>query len=41
MTYNNGNKYEGDWENSKKEGKGIYYYNSFDIYEGENLKISK
>ena len=21
-------RYEGDWRNSKKEGKGIYYYNN-------------
>ena len=32
--YHNG-KYEGDYLNGKREGKGIYIYNSGDIYEGE------
>ena len=26
MYYNNGARYEGDWKNDKKEGKGIYYF---------------
>ena len=26
MYYNNGDRYEGDWKNDKKEGKGKYYY---------------
>ena len=30
MYYNNGNRYEGDWKNDKKEGKGIYYFNNGD-----------
>ena len=33
--YNNGDRYEGDWRNGKKEGKGIYYYNNGDRYEGD------
>ena len=24
--HNNGDRYEGDFRNNKKEGKGIYYY---------------
>ena len=32
--YHNG-KYEGDYLNGKREGKGIYIYNSGDVYEGE------
>ena len=35
MTYNNGDKYEGEWINDKKEGKGIYYYNIGEQYGGE------
>ena len=39
MYYNNGDKYEGDFRNGKKEGNGIFYYNrepfKRDIYEGE------
>ena len=26
MYYHNGDRYEGDLRNDKKEGKGIYYY---------------
>ena len=33
--YNNGDRYEGDFRNHKKEGKGIYYYNDGDRYEGD------
>ena len=28
MYYNNGCRYEGDFKNGKKEGKGIYYDNN-------------
>ena len=35
MYYKNGNKYEGEWKKSKKEGKGIYYYKNGNIYDGE------
>ena len=27
MYWNDGDRYEGDFRNDKKEGKGIYYYN--------------
>ena len=33
--YNNGNRYEGDWRNSKREGKGIFYYNDGDREMGD------
>jgi len=33
--YNNGDRYDGDWKNGKKEGKGIYYYNNGNRYEGD------
>jgi hypothetical protein len=33
--YNNGNKYEGDFNNGKKEGKGIMYFNNGNKYEGD------
>ena len=39
--YSNGNKYEGDWENGKKQGIGIYKYASGDIYEGEFMNDLK
>ena len=32
---NNGNKYEGHFNNDLKEGKGIYYFNNGDRYEGD------
>ena len=35
MTYNNGDKYEGEYKNDLKEGKGIMIYNNGDKYEGE------
>ena len=33
--YNNGNRYEGEYKNNSREGKGICYYNNGDRYEGE------
>ena len=30
MYYNSGNRYEGEYKNGKKEGKGIKYYNNGD-----------
>ena len=30
-----GDRYEGEWRNDKKEGKGIYYYKDGNIYEGD------
>ncbi len=32
--YNNG-KYEGEFKNNKKEGKGIFYYSNSNIYKGD------
>ena len=28
MLYNDGDKYEGEFKDDKKDGKGIYYFNS-------------
>lgn len=34
--YCNNNKYEGEWENDKKHGQGVYLYqNKGEKYEGE------
>ena len=33
--YKSGSRYEGDWRNGNKEGKGIYYYIDGDRYEGD------
>ena len=35
MYYNNGERYEGDYRNDKREGKGIYYYNDGDRQMGD------
>ena len=35
MHFKNGDKYEGDWKNDIKEGKGIYFFNNGDKYEGD------
>ena len=35
MTYNNGDKYTGEWKNDKREGKGIMEYENGNIYDGE------
>ena len=35
MNYNNGDKYEGEFKNNLKEGKGIMIYNNGDKYDGE------
>jgi hypothetical protein len=32
---NNGNKFEGDYKNDLKEGKGIFYYNN-----GDNMTVN-
>ena len=34
LYWNNGYKYDGDWNNDKAEGKGICYYNDGNRYEG-------
>ena len=33
--YNNGDRYEGDYRNNKREGKGIYYYSNGDREMGD------
>ena len=33
--YNNGDKYEGDLKNDKREGKGKMIYNNGNIFNGE------
>jgi len=35
MIYNNGNVYEGEWKNDKRNGQGKIIYKNCDIYEGE------
>ena len=35
MYYNNSEKYEGDWKNNNREGKGIYFHSNSDRYEGD------
>ena len=33
--YENGDKYDGNWKNDKKEGKGYYFYNQTgEVYKG-------
>ena len=43
MYYNNGFKYEGEWKNGLREGKGIYYLNKDNLqgdrYEGDFIKV--
>ena len=41
VTYDNGDKYEGDFVDNVKEGKGIYYFSNGDIYEGEFFEDEK
>jgi hypothetical protein len=33
-TYDNGARYEGEWENGRKHGKGTYYYANGNKYNG-------
>ena len=35
MYYNDGNRYEGDWKNDRREGKGVYYRNNGDREIGD------
>ena len=35
MYYKNGDRYEGEWKNDDREGKGILYYKNGDRYDGE------
>ena len=37
MYWNNDDRYEGDWKNGLREGKGIYYYNNGDREMGDYL----
>ena len=41
INYPNGDKYEGDWRNGNKEGKGIYYFNNGNRYEGDYRNDNK
>ena len=41
ITYDNGDKYEGDFVDNVKEGKGVYYYINGDKYEGEFFEDEK
>jgi hypothetical protein len=38
--YNNGDRYDGNWKDDKKNGQGIYYFNNGDRYDG-NWKDDK
>ena len=40
MHWNDGNKYETNWKNDKKEGKGIFYCRNGDRHKGD-WKISE
>ena len=40
-TYANGDKYEGDFVDDKKHGKGVYVYANGDKYEGDWLDGKK
>jgi hypothetical protein len=35
MYFNKGDRYEGNFQNSKSIGKGTYYLKNGEIYEGE------
>ena len=35
MTNKNGDTFEGEFKNNKKEGKGIMYFNEGEKYEGD------
>ena len=41
MTYNNRDKYDGDFINDKREGNGIMTYNNGDIYKGDFINDKK
>lgn len=48
FVYNNGAKYDGDWENGKRSGKGndflmlgIYHYSNGDKYQGDFVNDKK
>jgi hypothetical protein len=35
MTSPNEERYQGDWQEDKKQGQGIYYYPNGEKYDGE------
>ena len=37
MKYDNGNVYDGEWKNNKRDGKGITHYASGNVYTGTNV----
>ena len=43
MYWNDGDKYEGEWKNNKREGKGIMFYTNGNKVEGiwKNDKLEK
>ena len=40
MTYDNGNEYEGQWKNNKRDGKGTTKYASGNVYTGKTVNHS-
>ena len=40
MTYDNGNEYEGQWKNNKRDGKGTTKYTSGNVYTGKTVNLS-
>jgi hypothetical protein len=39
--YLNGDKYEGEWNEDKRDGIGVYYYMNGDKYEGDWINDHK
>ena len=39
--WEDGEYYIGEWKNNKWDGKGIYYYASGDVYNGENIDTKR
>jgi len=37
--FTSGARYEGDWFDNKKHGKGTYYYTDGSRYEGKNQLV--
>lgn len=35
MFFPKGARYEGEWKNDRKEGKGCYHFSNGDHYDGE------
>lgn len=38
ILYSNGDYYEGDVKQGKRNGKGIHYFKNGDVYEGDYLR---